>query len=74
MSKAEFWDVVYLRYGLPLKQFPSHCDCSKFYTVQHVLSCKRGGFVTLRHNKSRENISEMLQEVTNELQPLTGEE
>ena len=30
--------------------------------------------MTLRHNKSRENISEMSQEVTNELQPLTGEE
>ena len=79
LSKAELWDAVYLRYGLPLKQFPSHCGCSKFYTVQHALSCKNGGFATLRHSKLLDNIGEMLQEVTNDvrikpiLQPLTGE-
>ena len=50
LSKAKFWDAVYLRYGLPLKQPLSHCGCSKVCTVQHALSCKRGGFVTLRHN------------------------
>ena len=80
LSKSEFWDAVYLRYGLPLKRLPSHCDCSKVYTAQHALSCKKGGFVTLRHNELRDNIAEMLQEVTNDvrieptLQPLTGEE
>ena len=69
-----------IRYGLPLKRLPSHCGCSKVYTVQHALSCKKGGFVTLRHNELRDNIGEMLQEVTNDvriepiLQPLTGEE
>ena len=46
LSKAEFWDAVYLRYGFPLKRLPSHCGCSKVYTVQHALSCKKGGFVT----------------------------
>ena len=80
LSKAEFWDAVYLRYGLPLKRLPSHCGCSNVYTVQDALSCKKGGFVTLRHNELRDNNAEMLQEVTNDvrkepiLQPLTGEE
>ena len=80
LSKAEFWDAIYLRYGLPLKRLPSHCGCSKVYTVQHVLSCKKGGFGTLRHNELRDNIVQMLQEVTNDvriepiLQPLTEEE
>ena len=80
LSKAEFWDAVYLRYGLPLKRLPSHCGCSKVYTVQHALSCKKGGFVTLSHNKLRDNIAEMLMDVTNDvriepiLSPLTGEE
>ena len=59
---------------------PSHCGCSKSYSVQHVISCKKGGFVTLRHNALRDNIAEMLEEVTNKvkvepaLQPLSGEE
>ena len=80
MSKAEFWDAVNLRYGLPLKRIQSHCGSSKVCTVQHALSCKKGEFVTLRHNELRANIAEMLQEVTNDvriepiLQPLTGEE
>ena len=64
LSKAEFWDAVRLRYGLPLKRLPSHCGCSQSYNVQHALSCKKGGFVTLRHNELRDNIAEILQEVT----------
>ena len=80
LSKAELWDAVYLRYGLPLKRLTSHCGCSKVYTVQHELSCKKGGFVTLSHNKLRDNIAEMLMDITNDvriepiLSPLTGEE
>ena len=69
-----------LRYGLPLKRPPSHCGCSQSYNVQHALSCKKGGFVTLRHNELQDNIAKILQEVTHDvtiepcLQPLTGEE
>ena len=80
LSKAELWNAVYLRYGLPLKRLSSHCGCSNVHAVQHALSCKKGGFVTLRHNELRDNIAEMLQEVTNDvriepiLQPLTGED
>ena len=43
LSKAEFWDAVYLRYGLLLKRLPIHCGCSKGYTAQHTLSCKKEG-------------------------------
>ena len=41
---------------------------------------QKGGFVTLRYNELRDNIAEMLQELTNDvrvetiLQPLTEEE
>ena len=57
LPKAEFWDAVYLRYLLPLKRLPSHCDFSNVYTVQHALSCKKGGFATLIHNELRATIS-----------------
>ena len=29
LSKFEFWDVVRLRYGLPLKRLPSNCTYSR---------------------------------------------
>ena len=80
LTKSDFWDAVRLRYGLPLKGLPSHCGCSKPYNVQHAIACKKGGFVTLRHNELRGNIAEMLEEVTSDvkvesaLQPLSGEE
>ena len=79
LSETEFWHAVYLRYGLSLKPLPSHCGCSKVYAVQHALSCEKGVFVTLRYNELRDNIVQMLQEVTNDvrietiLQPLSGE-
>ena len=80
LSKSDFWDAVRLRYRLPLKRLPSHCGCSKLYNVQHAVSCKKGGYVALRHNEIRDNIVEMLEEVTSNvkvesgLQPLSGEE
>ena len=48
--------------------------------MQHAISCKKGGFVTLRYNELRDNIAEMLEEVSSDvkvepaLQPLSGEE
>ena len=80
LPKSDFWDAGRLRNRLPLKRLPSYCGCSKTYNVQHVISCKKGGFVTLRHNELRDNIAEMLKEVTSDvkvepaLQPLSSEE
>ena len=80
MSKSNFWDVVGLRYGLSLKRLPSHCGCSKPYNMQHAISWKKGGFVTTRHNELRDNIAEILEELTSDvkvklaLQPLSGKE
>ena len=54
--------------------------CSKPYNVQHAISCKKGGFIPLRHNEIRDNIAEILEEVNSDvneepaLQPLSGEE
>ena len=79
-SKSGFWDAVRLRYGLPLNRLSSHCDCYKPYNVQHAISCKKGGFITLRCNELRDNIAQMLEEVSSnvkaepDLQRLSGEE
>ena len=49
LSKQNFWDSVSVRYGWEISKLPPICPCgSKFY-IQHGLSCKKGGFVTIRH-------------------------
>jgi hypothetical protein len=51
LSAEEFRDSLRLRYGLPPRTLPSKCDgCSQDFTVEHALSCKKGGLVSLRHN------------------------
>ena len=67
LSKSDFWDTVHLRYGLSLKRLPSNCGCSEPYNVHNVMSCKKRGFITLRHNELRDNIAEMLEEVTSDV-------
>ena len=80
LSKSDFWDAVSLRYTLPLNRFSSHRDCYKRVNVQHAISCRKGRFITLRYNESRDNIAEMLEEVSSNvkaeraLQRLSGEE
>ena len=80
LSKSDFWDAVRLRYGLPLNRLSGHCDCYKPYNVQHAISCRKSRSITLTFNELRENIAEMLEEVSSNvkakpaLQRLSGEE
>ena len=50
LTKCEFFDTVLLRYGWELKRLPHKCVCKGKYNINHALTCKTGGFVTLRHN------------------------
>ena len=50
LTKQQFWDSLRLRYGWALPNMPSTCGFSAKMDVQHAMSCKRGGFVTIRHN------------------------
>ena len=68
-----------MRFGLPLPRLPSKCVCDKAFSVEHALSCLRGGFVHIRHNDIRDFTAELLSEVCNDvsieplLTPLSGE-
>ena len=79
LNKSEFRDAPSLRYGRPLKGLPAMCHCGQKYNVTHALNCKKGGFVTMRHNNLRDFEVGMLSEIVNdvhtepELQPVTGE-
>ena len=52
-----------MRYGWVLDRLPAICVCGSRFDVPHALSCKRGGFVTLRHNELRNITADLLREV-----------
>ena len=79
LHKSGFQDAMALRYGWTPKNAPSKCECGEVFTVEHALSCPKGGFQILRHNEIRDFTASLLTEVCHdvqvepELQPLTGE-
>ena len=81
LNKQIFWDTIFLRYGIPLPRLPSKCVCDSNpdFTVEHALTCKKGGFISIRHNEVRDFTAEILSEICKDvaveplLTPLTGE-
>ena len=79
LHKGAFRDAIALRYGWTPLNIPTHCACGTSFSVQHALSCPKGGFPTLRHNELRDLTAELMTEVSHNvciephLQPLTGE-
>ena len=75
LHKGAFWDALALRYGWPPLNLPVHCT----FSVQHALSCPKGGFPTLRHNEVRDLTANLMAEVCHDvctephLHPVTGE-
>ena len=72
-------DALCLRYGWRPPLLPSHCACSKQFTVEHALSCPQGGFPSIRHNEIRDITADLLSKVCHNvgtepsLQPMSGE-
>jgi len=79
LNKRGFKDAVALRYELPIANKARVCLCSKKNSINHILTCKKGGFVSSRHNRLRDIIASMLEKVCKDvlveppLQPVTGE-
>ncbi|XP_028417275.1 uncharacterized protein LOC114541674 [Dendronephthya gigantea] len=79
LTKREFFDAIYMRYRWPLKRLPSFCACGKSFTVDHALSCLKGGFIHRRHNEIRDLLAAAIDDVAYDvsiepaLAPLTGE-
>ena len=79
LHKSAFHDALALRYGWTPSKLPSKCDCGNSFTVEHALSCARGGLPTIRHNEICDLTANLLTEVCNdvriepELQAVTTE-
>ena len=80
LHKGAFHDALALRYGWTPDRLPSKCACGASFSVEHTLSCAKGGFPLIRHNEIRDLTATLLTEVCNdvctepELQPVTDEE
>ena len=80
LSKQEFIDAILLRYRHPIQGTPKTCACSKSNSIDHALSCAKGGYTAMRHNQIRDLEANMLEEVCKDvtteakLLPLTGEQ
>ena len=63
LTKQLFWDLIQIRYGWILTRLPTNCECGTKFDIQHGLSCKKSGFISLRHNHLRSFTSTLLKEV-----------
>lgn len=67
LHKGAFGDALALRYGWPPTRTPTSCVCGSNFTIEHVLSCPRGGFPSIRHNEVRDLTATLMTEVCNDV-------
>ena len=67
LHKRAFQDALALRYGWTPSEMPSTCTCGSKFTVEHALSCAKGGFPSIRHNEIRNLTAALLTEVCNDV-------
>ena len=67
LDKRSFWDAIYIRYNLPLEKLPSNCVCGLPFTLDHALTCKRGGYIAVRHNDMRDLAANLLSQVCHDV-------
>ena len=63
LTKQEFRHAIRMRYGWARDRLPTLCVCGARFDVPHALSCKRGGYFTLRHNEVRNITANLLRDI-----------
>ena len=67
LPKSAFQDAAALRYGwLPLRTL-AHCACGSSFSVDHALSCPKGGLPSIRHNEIRDLTAKLLTKVCSQV-------
>ena len=79
LNKEEFKDAIRLRYNVPLSNLPTFCPCGEKFNEVHALSCKKGGFISSRHDNIRDLLTVCLNKVCKDVMvephliPITNE-
>ena len=63
LNKQEFQDAMRLRYGWPIPNTPSYCGCGKKNSLDHVITCPKGGYIYMRHNALRDLEARLLSDI-----------
>ena len=63
LNKEEFHDALRIRYDQKLSNLPTSCPCGKSFSVEHALSCKKGGFVHERHDNVKDTLTKLLNRI-----------
>ena len=63
LNKQEFHDAIALRYNYQIEGASKSCACGKLNSPDHSLTCKLGGYVSLRHNTIRDTTAILLTKV-----------
>ena len=50
LNKKEFRDSIHSRYEWNIPDIPKHCACGQNNSIDHALSCKKGGYIIMRHD------------------------
>ncbi len=62
-----FVDALALRYGWCPPNTATNCACGANFTIEHALSCPRGGFQSIRYNEIRDLTATLMTEVCNDV-------
>ena len=79
LHKGDFRDALCLRYGWPVSGLPQKCCCGSVFSIDHAMTCHKGGYPSIRHNEIRDVSANLLSEICHNtcvepvLQPLSGE-
>ena len=68
LTKKLFWDLIWIKYGWILIRLPTNCECLTKFNINHDLSCKKIGFISLPHNHLRNITTTLLKEVCKDIQ------
>ena len=68
LHKRAFADAIALRYGWTPPNLPTRCGCGVSFSVEHTLSCPKGGFPTIRHNQLKNMTASLLTEVCHDIE------
>ena len=68
LNKEEYRDALRIRYNLPLEGLPRSCACGEQFNINHALTCKKGGFISIRHDEVRDLLTMQLDKVCHNVQ------